>query len=292
MNGVPESIRPRLPGGFNIPPFGIHQYLALVIVAVALWALGAVWLGMQGAQQWVGSWQQTLAIHVYLPTEKRENLAALQQELASLKGVAEVSEVPESEKRQWLGQWLAQTGIESSEVLRRLPETLVVRINDTTRRFLAVDLRDTAKRHGGMINEDELKLMRAQDVLDQLQSLAWFVTALLGLAMALIISNTLRMILLARQDEVHLMRLMGAQEWFVRMPFVLEGTLLGAGAGLLAWLLMWPLILATSEWLAAMSVELHAFVLLLPMLIGGAVIGALGAVIATARLVSPESVET
>jgi cell division transport system permease protein len=292
MNGVPESIRPRLPGGFNIPPFGIHQYLALVIVAVALWALGAVWLGMQGAQQWVGSWQQTLAIHVYLPTEKRENLAALQQELASLKGVAEVSEVPESEKRQWLGQWLAQTGIESSEVLRRLPETLVVRINDTTRRFLAVDLRDTAKRHGGMVNEDELKLMRAQDVLDQLQSLAWFVTALLGLAMALIISNTLRMILLARQDEVHLMRLMGAQEWFVRMPFVLEGTLLGAGAGLLAWLLMWPLILATSEWLAAMSVELHAFVLLLPMLIGGAVIGALGAVIATARLVSPESVET
>lgn len=292
MNSAPDPVRPRLPGGFHIPPFGVHQYLALVIVAVALWALGAVWLAMQGAQQWVGSWQQSLAVHVYLPTDRKAQLPSLQKELASLKGVSDVEPVSAEEKRAWLAQWLRQTGIASSEVVQRLPETLVVRVGDSQRRFLAADIRDAAKRHGGMVNEDELKLMRARDVLDQLQDVAWFVTLLLGLAMALIISNTLRMILLARQDEVHLMRLMGAQEWFVRMPFVLEGTLLGTGAGLLAWLLMWPLILSTSDWLAKMSVDLHIFVLLLPMLVGGALTGALGAVIATARLVSPENVET
>jgi len=292
MHSAPESVRPRLPGGFNIPPFGIHQYLALIIVAVALWALGAVWLGMQGAQQWVGSWQQALTIHAYLPPEKQSELKQLEQELVALPGINGVTRVSTEEKRVWLAGWLKQTGIDSKDVLKRLPETLQLRIGEDKRRFLASDIRDATKRHGGMVNEDELQLMQAQDVLEQLHSVAWFVTALLGLAMALIISNTLRMILLARQDEVHLMRLMGAQEWFVRMPFVLEGMLLGAGAGLLAWLLMWPVAIATADWLVQMSVELHLFVLLLPMLIGGALVGAIGAVIATARLVSPESVET
>ena len=41
----------RLPGGWQLPPFGIHQVLALVIVAVALWSVGLVWLALQGGDR-------------------------------------------------------------------------------------------------------------------------------------------------------------------------------------------------------------------------------------------------
>ena len=88
---------------------------------------------------------------------------------------------------------------------------------------------------------------------------------------------------------MHLMRLMGAKEWFVRLPFVLEGLLLGAGAGFTAWLLMWPLIWFTSDWQSSLGVDLSGWVMFLPLIFGGAVVGAMGALIATANIVSPET---
>lgn len=145
------------------------------------------------------------------------------------------------------------------------------------------------KNQGGIINEDELKLVEAGDVLGTVQSLAWFATLVLGLAMALIVSNTLRMILLARADEVHLMRLMGAKEWFVRLPFVLEGLLLGAGAGFFAWLLIWPLLWFTSSWQESLAIDLSGWSMFLPLVLSGAIVGGIGALIATTNIVSPES---
>jgi len=84
---------------------------------------------------------------------------------------------------------------------------------------------------------------------------------------------------------------LGAKEWFVRMPFILEGTMLGGGAALLGWILLWPLVLGVSGWSEGMGIELSPFLLFLPLLLGGALVGTLGAVIATAKLVSPDSVE-
>ncbi|MDX8401386.1 MAG: hypothetical protein R8K47_02010, partial [Mariprofundaceae bacterium] len=95
----------------------------------------------------------------------------------------------------------------------------------------------------------------------------------------------------ARADEIHLMRLLGAREWFVRMPFVLEGLALGAGAGGLAWLLEWPLAWWSGEWLDALGVALPVWGLLPMLVAGGAVTGCIGALIATARVVAPDSPE-
>jgi len=287
----PNNVRIHLPGGANMPPFGIHQYLALVIVAVSLWALGSVWMGLQATNQWVGSWQQQMVLHVYLPQEHKKDLKALQTELAMVHGVEKVEYIARKDSAQWMGEWLGDSSIDVGQLAEHLPETLVVRLlDDESGRFVADDVQDVAGRMHAMINQDEVRLLGMREMLEKVESLAWFVTVLLALAMSLIVSNTLRMILLARADEVHLMRLMGAKEWFVRMPFVLEGLVLGAGAGLLAWLLLWPWVWGSAEWLAGSGVELHAAILLLPLLLGGALLGCLGALIATAQLVSPDSV--
>jgi len=286
----PDNVKIHLPGGMNMPPFGIHQYLALMIVAVALWALGSVWMGLQATGQWVGSWQQQMVLHVYLPQEKVMKLEALKNDLKQIKGVAQVVDVPREDSAQWMQQWLGDSDMEAQALAERLPATLVVSLADAEDgRFVADDVQDAAERLGAAINQDEVQLLAMRDILAKAESLAWFVTLLLAAAMALIVSNTLRMILLARAEEVHLMRLMGAKEWFVRMPFVLEGTVLGASAGGLAWLLLWPWIWGSSDWLADSAVKLHLGVLFIPLLLGGAVVGCLGAWIATARLESADS---
>ncbi|RME84077.1 MAG: hypothetical protein D6771_04975 [Zetaproteobacteria bacterium] len=104
--------------------------------------------------------------------------------------------------------------------------------------------------------------------------LGW-IAAAVAAGLAVVVGNTLRMLMLARQDEITLMRLFGAAEWFVRMPYLVEGTMLGAGAGAVAWVLM--------------LISLHAFGagspqplgMLAAFVGGGVVIGAVGAWIAT-----------
>ncbi len=62
--------------------------------------------------------------------------------------------------------------------------------------------------------------------------------ALLVVASVLLIANTIRLSLFARRREVEVMKLVGATDWFIRWPFVLEGVIVGALGGVLAILLL------------------------------------------------------
>jgi cell division transport system permease protein len=61
---------------------------------------------------------------------------------------------------------------------------------------------------------------------------------LLVIASILLISNTIRLSLFARRREVEVMKLVGATDWFIRWPFMLEGVFLGALGGVLAILVL------------------------------------------------------
>jgi cell division transport system permease protein len=61
---------------------------------------------------------------------------------------------------------------------------------------------------------------------------------LLVVASVLLVSNTIRLSLFARRREVEVMKLVGATDWFIRWPFVIEGIVLGALGGIVAVLLL------------------------------------------------------
>jgi cell division transport system permease protein len=58
--------------------------------------------------------------------------------------------------------------------------------------------------------------------------------ALLTIASILLIANTIRLSLYARRREVEVMKLVGATDWFIRWPFVIEGIIVGAAGAFLA----------------------------------------------------------
>ena len=58
--------------------------------------------------------------------------------------------------------------------------------------------------------------------------------ALLTIASVLLIANTIRLSLYARRREVEVMKLVGATDWFIRWPFVIEGVIVGLAGGVLA----------------------------------------------------------
>ncbi len=62
----------------------------------------------------------------------------------------------------------------------------------------------------------------------------FLLAALLVIASILLISNTIRLSLFSRRREVEVMKLVGATDWFIRWPFVIEGIVLGALGGVVA----------------------------------------------------------
>ncbi|MFI5245954.1 MAG: cell division protein FtsX [Gemmatimonadales bacterium] len=77
----------------------------------------------------------------------------------------------------------------------------------------------------------------------RIRNIATLAGMVLGLTFAgvavIIIGSTIRMAVLARSREISIMRTVGATDWFIRSPFLIEGLLKGMLGGLLALLLTW-----------------------------------------------------
>ncbi len=62
---------------------------------------------------------------------------------------------------------------------------------------------------------------------------------MLGLAAIVLIANTIRLAIYARRDEVSIMKLVGASNWYIRVPFHLEGMIEGLVGAALAVFAVW-----------------------------------------------------
>ena len=107
-------------------------------------------------------------------------------------------------------------------------------------------------------------------------------TVLLVLASILLIANTIRLSLYARRREVEVMKLVGATDWFIRWPFVIEGMIVGSLGALLAIAVLGATKIAlldplASHWTLIAAPRTIAFSVLIAVLLGaGALVSALG----------------
>jgi cell division transport system permease protein len=83
--------------------------------------------------------------------------------------------------------------------------------------------------------EDTDKILSATGLV---KGLTAGMAVLLVLASIALIANTIRLSVFARRREVEVMKLVGATNWFIRWPFVIEGMIVGFFGGLLAVLLL------------------------------------------------------
>ena len=118
----------------------------------------------------------------------------------------------------------------------------------------------------------------------------------IALAIAFIIANTIRLSVYARLDEITILRLVGATNWYIRAPFLLEGAQAGLCAGLLASGLLFladhffasKLSQLLSETFTGMNVSLFAWDIAAIMLLVGMILGSLGSSLAVRRALASE----
>jgi len=84
-----------------------------------------------------------------------------------------------------------------------------------------------------------------QDVVDRLFSFtkaieyfSYGIIAVLSVMGLFLIANTIRLTIFARRNQINIMKFVGATDWFIRWPFILEGIMLGALGSLLAYVIL------------------------------------------------------
>jgi cell division transport system permease protein len=153
-------------------------------------------------------------------------------------------------------------------------------------------LQSDAPSYSGDRKEAIDKISRAANILQRVGIAGVIMFAIISV---LIIFNTIQMAIFNRRDELAIMRLLGANTWYIRGPFVVEAVLYGIISGLISIFLINSLFVASSGTLEASSLGLldigqaqayfneHFMALLGLQLAIGVVIGAGSSIIATRR---------
>ena len=119
----------------------------------------------------------------------------------------------------------------------------------------------------------------------RLRNIATVAGIALGVAFAavaiIIIGATIRMTVLARAKEISIMRLVGATDMFIRLPFLIDGLVKGVLGGLLALLFVWIANRVVNEYF--MQTIFFDRQLIFFGVVGGAVMGILGSLVSVGR---------
>lgn len=215
--------------------------LSAAMVGLALYVVGLFGLAAYNLELALTAIEERVEVVVYLRDDARQS--ELDLVLTQLAEMPEVRTVRFVSKREALER--ARTELhEFGEIFAgleegySLPQSLEVELHAEARSpetVLAVS--DAAMAYPFV--EDARYGREWVDKLFMLRRIGAATTLVLGsafaLVAALIIATALRIAVFARREEIHVMRLVGAKNSFIRRPFLLEGAIAGLLGGLAAW---------------------------------------------------------
>src|SRR5437764_4878831 len=218
------------------------SFAALATVLVTMLVLGVFIPIVQATNGAANSVRNRVLVDVYMKTRATAaDDARVKEELLAVPHVKSVEFVS---KQQAYGQQSKQDP-QAYALLgsNPLPDTYHV-IPDNPANVLAVRSALTPVAPGGStapldhaiqsVSNKKNDTKKILEVTDLVTITAAILTVLLIIASILLIANTIRLSLYARRREVEVMKLVGATDWFIRWPFVIEETVAGADGAQLA----------------------------------------------------------
>ncbi len=94
--------------------------------------------------------------------------------------------------------------------------------------------------------ENELVISRIQKISNGLRAGGIAVTLVLVLIAVLVTFNTIRLTIYSQKQEIEIMRLVGASNWHIRGPFLVEGAIYGLIAGFIVLAVFYPVVIFAS----------------------------------------------
>ncbi len=211
--------------------------MIILVIAVTLAIPAALNLVVKNAQSVSAGWDNALDFSVYLQRDVSESeassLASLIQQRADVETVRLITAT------EALDDFRQQSGFgEALDQLSEnpLPHTLVVRPSAANSSQSIVLLQEEVGNlpEADAVQVDTEWVQRFHAILDILRRAIVIGASLLGIAIVIIIGNTIRLDIQNRREEIEVTKLIGASNAFVRRPFLWSGLWYGLFGGLLA----------------------------------------------------------
>ena len=213
--------------------------LSITTIAFSLFTVGLFGLVAINLREALRGIEERVEIVAYIfRGTPAETVAIATQDISAFPEVRDVSYVSEEEAlRRARAEMVEFRDAYRDLQVNPLPASIEVRLKEGYRDAATVGR--VADRLKGFGFIDDVRFGREWvQKLDQLRNLTGLVGLVIGLAFAavavVIIGVTIRLTLLQRAREIAIMRLVGATNWFIRGPFLLEGALKGLLGGLLS----------------------------------------------------------
>lgn len=264
---------------------------SIVTIGLSLFVVGIFMFGTITLNNLIGSFEKQVEIEVFLKDEASpQQVQQLQETILSWEEVETVRYISKEEALERFKQrYKDQPELIENLPGNPLPASFIIRLKDPQQvetvasRFDGNEIVDSVE-YGKKYVE---RLFQAVSVIRY--SGAVFI-GLLSFVSVVLIYLTIRLSIYARRQEISIMRLVGASNWFIRLPFVIEGVIQGVAGAIIA---------AAGVYIVKVTIfeSLRQQILWLPLkfemplfwqityglMLGGIALGALGSALAMRR---------
>jgi cell division transport system permease protein len=284
----------------------IMTLAAVLTVFISMATLGLVLVMNRNLNAGTDSLERRVIIEVYVKDSATP--AQLKQMQAKIAGMAEVRKYKYISKEEAMEEFKERLGSQADTMLANLltnplPQSYRIWVKDANqvdrvaKRFFDDPIVDNHEGKTDGVNYAKATVRKMLGTIGLVTKAMWGATALFAVAGMLLITTTVRLSIFARRNEIEIMRLVGATNWFIRWPFVVEGFITGFLGSLIAALAIWAVNYGVYHWVTGsdlrfLSVQVYPVWFqdgiwplgMLPTLVlFGAILGAAGSGIAMRR---------
>lgn len=271
---------------------GLMSIASVTTVALSLLILGMFLILVLNLNNMASALESQIQITVYLKDNLNDKqINDINSQISKITGVTQVHYINKDEAMERFKKRLGeQQGLLSAlGETNPLPSSYEVKVDKPER------VKSVAQALEEIKGVEDTRF--GQEIIEQLFGLTKMIRiagliliVFLAFAALFIISNTIRITVFARRKEIGIMKYVGATDWFIRWPFVIEGIILGFGGAVIAVFLL-------SQSYSLLTQQVHESLAFLPLiskypflhyismvlLVVGSAIGAIGSTISLKR---------
>lgn len=268
---------------------------SILLVTLTLLVVGFVFVVSFNTAKLTESVFDSLKVYAYVEhTASEEESKAIRSKIEQIDGVEEINFSTKEEELASLLEMMGDSAKGMDETFsddsNPLEDVYIVTIDLDN-----YDLDAISKEVGKIKNVDSVDYGESTTndfiaMMKLVKNASLFVALVLVFISLFIITNTIKLTITARRTEIEIMRLVGATKWFIRLPFVVEGMIIGILGGIISFVALHffyvqafnsdaLVIIRTS--LMSPTVMDEILILTLPVI--GVIIGCIGSIAAMRR---------
>jgi len=226
--------------------------VTIITIALSILIVSAFVLFLMNTNDLIQSWEKGMRIMVYLESNLAgSRIADLEERIRSASGVGAVRFISREEAlKQLKRQMTRQSSLLDNLRENPLPDSFEVSLKSgmqTADRIEALARRIEKTPGVAEVEYGQRWIKRISGVLQLFRLAGYALGGLFFLAAIFFVANTIRLVLYSRRKEVEIMRLVGAEDRFIKLPLYIQGLLQGALGGVIGLTGLFVLFLLVSS---------------------------------------------